>query len=99
MEGSRKQINTQSCLSFGPSSALRQKSRIIVRKDWFAMRNTIMLALLALSILFVGCGHKTFHQGSMPEPGAYMIHFTELDADGDDTVTGEEFKQRFPDST
>lgn len=63
------------------------------------MRNPIVIAVLALAILFVGCSHKTFHQGSMPDPGPYMIHYHELDADGDETVTGEEFKQRFPDST
>jgi hypothetical protein len=54
--------------------------------------------MLACFILFVGCGRKTFHPGTMPDPGPYMIHFHELDADGDDSVTWEEFKQRFPDA-
>lgn len=62
------------------------------------MRYTSMLALLALLILLVGCGHKRFHQGSMPDPGPYMIHFDELDADSNDAVNWEEFKQRFPDT-
>ena len=69
------------------------------RKDRFAMRIPIMIALLAMSVVFVGCTHKSFHQGDMPDPGPYMIHFHELDADGDDTVTWEEFKQRFPDAS
>ncbi|BBO67422.1 hypothetical protein DSCA_13520 [Desulfosarcina alkanivorans] len=63
------------------------------------MIKSITLVFLALPVLFVGCGHNTFHHGDMPDPGPYMIHFYELDADGDDTVTWEEFKQRFPDST
>jgi major membrane immunogen (membrane-anchored lipoprotein) len=63
------------------------------------MRNAITIALLVTSVLLAGCGHKKFHQGSMPDPGPYMIHYHELDADGDDTVSWEEFKGRFPDSS
>jgi major membrane immunogen (membrane-anchored lipoprotein) len=63
------------------------------------MRKPITIALLAFAVLIVGCGHNTFHQGAMPDPGPYMIHFHELDADGNDTVSWEEFKDRFPDST
>lgn len=63
------------------------------------MRKTLTIGLLALSVLFVGCGHKKFHHGAMPDTGPYMIHFSELDADGDDSVSREEFKQHFPDST
>ena len=63
------------------------------------MRNVTVIVLISMAILAGGCGHKTFHQGSMPDPGPYMIHFDELDADGDDAVTWVEFKQRFPDTT
>ena len=42
------------------------------------MRIPIMIALSAMSIVFAGCGHKSFHQGEMPDPGPYMIHFHEL---------------------
>ena len=62
------------------------------------MRNVMLCALLVLAVGFTGCGHKKFHQTEMPDPGPYMIHFHELDADGDDTVTWEEFKSRFPDT-
>jgi major membrane immunogen (membrane-anchored lipoprotein) len=63
------------------------------------MRNPIIIALLAMSMLAVSCGHKKFHHGSMPDPGPYMIHFDELDADGDAAVSWEEFKQQFPEGT
>ena len=63
------------------------------------MRNTVLTILLAMSVGFIGCGHKRFHQGGMPDPGPYMVHFHELDADGDDLVTWDEFKTRFPDTT
>ncbi len=62
------------------------------------MRKAVITALLALCVVFVGCGHKKFHQGSMPDPGPFMIHFHELDADGDDAVAWNEFQQRFPDA-
>ena len=62
------------------------------------MKKVSVMVLLSMAILVAGCGHKKFHHGSMPDPGPYMIHFHELDADGDDAVTWEEFKQRFPDT-
>ena len=62
------------------------------------MRTSIVIALLAMSLGIAGCGHKRFHQGDMPDPEPYMIHFHELDADGDDAVSWEEFKSRFPDT-
>jgi hypothetical protein len=68
------------------------------QKGRIAMRKPIFIGLLALSLGIAGCGHRTFHHGSMPDPGPYMIHYYELDADGDDAVTLDEFRQRFPDS-
>jgi hypothetical protein len=59
----------------------------------------MMIALLVVLIFLIGCGQQTFHQESMPDPGPYMVHFPELDTDGDERVTREEFKQRFPDSS
>jgi major membrane immunogen (membrane-anchored lipoprotein) len=61
------------------------------------MRKPIIIGLLALSFGIAGCGHQTFHHGNMPDPGPYMIHYYELDADGDGAVTLAEFRQRFPD--
>ncbi|MBR9986266.1 MAG: hypothetical protein KFF68_10170 [Desulfosarcina sp.] len=63
------------------------------------MRKLSVTVLISIAILGGGCGHNKFHQGSMPDPGPYMIHFHELDADGDDALTRTEFKQRFPDAT
>ena len=63
------------------------------------MRNVTVTVLISMAILAGGCSHNKFHQGSMPDPGPYMIHFDELDADGDEAVTWAEFKQRFPDTT
>ena len=62
-----------------------------MRKAYFAV---MLVAILA----FIGCGQKRFHQGAMPDPEPYMIHFHELDADGDDAVTWEEFQSRFPET-
>ena len=63
------------------------------------MRNVTVTVLISMAILAGGCGHKTYHQGSMPDPRPYMIHFDQLDADGDEVVTWAEFKQQFPDTT
>lgn len=63
------------------------------------MRKVTVSVLISIAMLAGGCGHQTFHQGAMPDPGPYLIHFHELDADGDDAVTWEEFKQRFPETT
>ena len=63
------------------------------------MRKVSVAVLISIAIFAGGCGHNKFHQGSMPDPGPYMIHFDELDADGDEAVTWAEFKQRFPDTT
>ena len=63
------------------------------------MRNVTVTVLISMAILAGGCGHKTYHQGSMPDPKPYMIHFDQLDADGDEVVTWAEFKQQFPDTT
>ena len=63
------------------------------------MRNVTVTVLISMAILAGGCGHKTFHQGSMPDPRPYMIHLDQLDADGDEVVTWAEFKQPFPDTT
>lgn len=63
------------------------------------MRKLTVMASLAAGVVFLGCAPKTFHHGPMPDPAPYMIHFPELDTNGDDAVTWEEFKQRFPDAT
>lgn len=63
------------------------------------MRTALIISAAALSLLVWGCGKQTFHHDPMPDPGPYMIHFHELDADGDEVVTWDEFKQRFPDTT
>ena len=62
------------------------------QKGRIAMRKPIFIGLLALSLGIAGCGHRTFHHGSMPDPGPYMIHYYELDADGDDAVTLDVFR-------
>ena len=61
------------------------------------MRNVTVTVLISMAILAGGCGHKTFHQGSMPDLGPYMIHFDDLDADGDEAVTWAESLNAYPD--
>ena len=63
------------------------------------MIKVFFIVVLALGLPLTGCGQQTFHPGHMPDPIPYMIHFYELDANGDDAVTWHEFKQRFPDTT
>ena len=63
------------------------------------MKTTALVTLLVLSVAMAACGPKRFHQGEMPDPGPYRVHFHELDVDNDEAVTWQEFASRFPDTT
>lgn len=50
-------------------------------------------------LLITACASKDsrHHETPMPDPKAYTAHFGDLDSDGDERVTTEEFRAYFPD--
>ena len=60
-------------------------------------------AIIIFIILFLslaGCsGDARHHKTSMPDPGTFNAHFGDMDTDGDDAVSWEEFKSHFPQAT
>lgn len=58
-----------------------------------------MLAVLAAAVLAAGCtGQTRYHHKSPGDPAQYQAHFPDMDADGDDRVSRQEFKTYFPQS-
>lgn len=58
-----------------------------------------VLGCLCLIITVAGCsGSKNYHKSEMPDPKGYNAHFGDMDADGDEAVTWEEFNAFFPDA-
>lgn len=62
---------------------------------------TLIFRLLVLNFAFLfltACASPKdrHHDNPMPAPTAYQAHFGDLDADGDDRVSPEEFKAHFP---
>lgn len=53
------------------------------------------LTALLLSACAAGGMH---HPTALPEPAGYNAHFPDMDADGDELVSWEEFKAYFPDA-
>lgn len=58
------------------------------------------LLLLTIPIIFVmlavGCSSgKKHHSSAMPDPKSFNAHFGDMDADGDDLVSWEEFSANF----
>ena len=41
-------------------------------------------------------GKGKFHQTDLPDPGAYMVHMGDIDKNGDDALSWDEFKGHFP---
>ena len=64
------------------------------------MKGTVVMIAVALILtLAAGCGHKDKHHATaMPDPKGYNAHFPDMDGNGDDSVTWEEFKAYFPDA-
>jgi hypothetical protein len=56
-----------------------------------------LIVLTAAALGLVGCAkHGRFHEQSLPDPASYNAHFGDMDTDGDDMVSWEEFKTYFP---
>jgi len=59
------------------------------------------ISLIVLMLLFAaGCaGNSHHHKSSMPDPTGFNAHFGDMDTDGDEFVSWEEFKAHFPKAT
>ncbi len=59
-----------------------------------------LLCILCLLISVTGCtGGKKYHKTDMPDPKGYNAHFGDMDQNGDEAVTWQEFLAYFPDAT
>lgn len=63
------------------------------------MKKNMPVLFLAVFGLLIACaGKPTYHETSMPDPKAFNAHFGDMDTDGDDLVSWDEFKAHFPDA-
>ena len=63
------------------------------------IRMTKSIGLLVLIAMLTACSSGgSYHKTAMPDPATYNAHFGDMDTDGDDLVTPEEFKAYFPDA-
>lgn len=59
-----------------------------------------LIGFMILILSLAGCaGDSRHHKASMPDPSAFNAHFGDMDTDGDDRVSWEEFKSYFPQAT
>ena len=60
-----------------------------------------LIGFMILTILIAaGCaGDARHHKASMPDPSMFNAHFGDMDTNGDDAVSWEEFKAHFPEAT
>jgi hypothetical protein len=59
----------------------------------------IMGSAILIAVMIAGCaGPKRYHEQPLGDPSGYNAHFPDMDRNGDDLVTWEEFKARFPDT-
>ena len=61
------------------------------------------LELVAMGMIitaWAGCApaKKMHHHEALPQPSGYNAHFPDMDINGDDRVTWEEFKRYFPET-
>lgn len=55
---------------------------------------------IILLVVVAGCAKdKRYHETVLPEPASFNAHFGDMDTDGDDLVSWEEFKSYFPQAT
>jgi hypothetical protein len=61
------------------------------------MKANFLLLCLVVITLFFGCsGKTTYHKAPMPDPKSFNAHFGDMDSNGDDLVSWDEFKAYFP---
>jgi len=57
----------------------------------------LLIPALAAAVWLSGCSsHGRYHRQEMPDPASYNAHFGDMDANGDDSVSWDEFKSHFP---
>jgi hypothetical protein len=62
-------------------------------------RRTVIACSVAIIALAMGCsGHQQYHQHSLGDPAQYQAHFPDMDTNGDDRVSWDEFKGHFPET-
>lgn len=62
------------------------------------MKRTILTVILATTVVIWlgGCSkHGRYHDQAMPDPQSFNAHFGDMDTDGDDSVSWDEFKAKF----
>jgi len=60
-------------------------------------RLSFLATLVMLATLAAGCSSGTrHHKTALPEPKSFNAHFGDMDANGDDLVSREEFNAFFP---
>ena len=61
----------------------------------------LIFIFIFISMVFsISCAKdKRYHTTSLPDPASFNAHFGDMDADGDDLVSWEEFKTYFPQAT
>jgi hypothetical protein len=62
-------------------------------------RTVAFVSLLALLVVFAGCSGARFHEKELPDPSSYEAHFPDMDLDGNESVTWDEFNKQFPQAT
>jgi hypothetical protein len=65
------------------------------------MKQTAVVLILAVTALawMAGCAsHGRHHDQSLPDPKSFNAHFGDMDTDGDESVSWEEFKAYFPEA-
>ena len=65
------------------------------------MKKIEWLIFISIFMVFaVGCAKdKRYHTSPLPDPTSFNAHFGDMDTDGDDMVSWEEFKSYFPQAT
>ncbi len=64
------------------------KDGAVSREEWHAFKSAHGMA--------EPMGQGRFHKADLPDPTPYNAHFPDIDADGDDAVSLDEFKAYFP---
>jgi hypothetical protein len=59
----------------------------------------VSISLSAVLTVFAGCSGARFHEKELPNPTSYQAHFPDIDDDGNESVTWDEFQKYFPQAT
>ncbi|GBC62718.1 hypothetical protein DENIS_3695 [Desulfonema ishimotonii] len=66
------------------------KSGSVSREEWHSFKSAHG---------YDGGHKKKYHRGDLPDPSGYMVHLPDIDKNGDDALSWDEFKGHFPDTT